>query len=614
MKLTFFGNSDIGRVRRTNEDNFSGKRVAENEHLFIIADGMGGHQAGEVASKLGITSFIRKYRKLRKHGLAVEESMVKSMKQANSSILKRALTDPYKRGMGTTFTALVIYNRKATIVHVGDSRIYLIRNNKIKKITTDHTFVEKMLKEGKISEEEARDHPQKNILYMSLGARESYIPEIINDMPIKKGDVITMCSDGLNNMVEDETIKKYSLGNDPEESVNALIDLANENGGGDNITIQIIHAGPSAKKRKRTSYKQNHLRKVSVSLILTLVFSMALFLLNLKNIESSIDNPGRVNTASLISSGHQAMKTTGKTNKQNLFKINAPDFPSHLSRDDFLFFSGDFITFRQKNDISVYSISKQKTAHHIYLKPFENIIPSIFSPAENSSSRKIKSIQSKQISEHIYIFRKAKTTFLTYRVIEKNSGKTLITIQSDLELNSVDHESRTVKFIKLTPPLDPIFMNKRAFIFHDQKSYYVIENPVKQKNNEIKFYKIRDVRYSSDCIISVNVNDDAIGILFFNTKKKIINKFEIPISDQSKQRKIHFEFAEKPINIEYINENSTIVYLSNGYIDIKKNNSFFHNYYVFQNENIAIQKILLDLSASRRILVDTYNRLFVLII
>lgn len=614
MKLTFYGNSDIGRVRRTNEDNFSGKKIAENEHLFIVADGMGGHQAGEVASKLGINSFVRKYRKLRKEGSAIEEAMLKSLKQANSSILKRALTDPYKRGMGTTFSALVIQNSKATIVHIGDSRIYLIRNDNIKKLTTDHTFVEKMLKEGKINEKEAREHPQKNILYMSLGARESYIPEILNDIDIKKGDVITMCSDGLNNMVEDETIKKYSLGHNPEESVKTLIDLANKNGGTDNTTIQIIHAGLSPRKKKETPPKSNRLRKVSVSLIFTLVFSMVLLLLNRKTMESSTDRLSQLHYSSLISSGHSVMNATGKTNKQNLFKINVPTFPPHLSRNDFLFFNGDFIIFRQQTNISIYSISKQEMVYNFFLKPSEKIIPSIFASTTTSTPYRSKPIQSSPITKNLFILRRAKTRFTKYQVFEKNSEKTLITIQSDLELNSVDYESRTVKFIKLSEPLDPIFINKRAFIFHDQKSFYVIEYPIKEKNNEIKFYKINDIEYSKNCFISAKKIDEVIKILFFNTRKKIINEFEIPVSEQNIQRKIRFEFTEKPLNIEYINENSTIIYLSNGYIDIKQNNSFSHNYYVFQNENIAIQRVLLDFSASRRILVDKQNRLFILIL
>ena len=128
MKINFFGKSDIGRVRTTNEDYFTSKKIDKNEHLFIVADGMGGHQAGEVASKLGTDTFVREYKKSRKMRNGIEESMVLSLKKSNASILKRSLTDPMKRGMGTTFTALVIADKKATIIHVGDSRIYLIRN------------------------------------------------------------------------------------------------------------------------------------------------------------------------------------------------------------------------------------------------------------------------------------------------------------------------------------------------------------------------------------------------------------------------------------------------------------------------------------------------------
>ena len=619
MKITFYGNSDIGRVRKTNEDNFSGQMIGENEHLFIVADGMGGHQAGEVASKLGTNSFIRKYRKSRKEGKGIEESMLHSLQQANSSILKRALTDPSKRGMGTTFTVLVIYNRKATIVHIGDSRIYLIRNNKIKKITTDHTFVEKMLKDGKINEKEARDHPQKNILYMSLGARKTYIPEILSDIDIKKGDVITMCSDGLNNMVEDEMIKKYSLGDDPEKSVKELINLANENGGTDNITIQIIHAGELLKRKKpKSPKKRTRLQKAALSLILALFSSFLLLLLNWKTIESHPNLQNDLQYSSFMNPKFQGMKRTETPNKQNLFKINTPTFPAHLSRDDFLFVTGDYIIFRQRKGVSIYSILKQEIITNFLLKPTEKLIPSIF--ASVSSSDKLSSVyrnnsfQIKTIAKNFYIFERAKTKFLKYQIVQKNSGKTLITIQSDPELNSVDHETRTVKFLKLAPPLIPIFINQRAFIFHDQKSFYVIEYPIKQKNNEIKFYKANEMEYTQNCFISIKTINKTIKILFFDVRKKIIKEFEIPISDQNDTRKILFEFTEKPLNIEYVNENSIIIYFSNGYIDIKKNNSFVHNYYVYQNENISIQRVLLDFTSNKKILVDKYNRLFILIL
>jgi protein phosphatase len=241
MRIDYFGRSDKGRVRKTNEDYFAGERIKEDEYLFVVADGMGGHRAGDVASRLGTQNFVRHYKKLRKKKNLIMNSMSQALEKANNVILAKATSDPRKRGMGTTFSAVVISGMSAYIVHVGDSRIYLVRGDEISQLTTDHTFVGKMLEEGRITEDEARDHPQKNILYMSLGARKTFEPEIKKQLDIIESDIFMMCSDGLNNMVSDNTIKEYLQSYNTYDAVEELIKLANDNGGTDNITIQVIH-------------------------------------------------------------------------------------------------------------------------------------------------------------------------------------------------------------------------------------------------------------------------------------------------------------------------------------------------------------------------------------
>lgn len=243
MKINFFGKSDIGKTRKTNEDFFLHEKIGDTEYLFVVADGMGGHQAGDVASRLGTTTFSEKYKALRKKRRSIADSMALSLNKANEIILKKATNDPRKTGMGTTFSACVISNMMAHIIHVGDSRVYLIRDKHIKRLTTDQTFVSKMVEDGRISEEEAKDHPQKNILYMSLGARESFTPEIICDIELSIGDIFVMCSDGLNSMVSDDIIREYSLSFPPQQAVEGLIERANDNGGIDNITIQVMGIG-----------------------------------------------------------------------------------------------------------------------------------------------------------------------------------------------------------------------------------------------------------------------------------------------------------------------------------------------------------------------------------
>ncbi len=250
MRIDYFAKSDKGNVRKGNEDFYAGEKIKHEEYLFVVADGMGGHRAGDVASKLGTLTFMKYYKKLRRKKFPIMDAMNRSVDKANWAILKKASSDPKKRGMGTTFSAIVISNLKAYIVHVGDSRIYLIRNDRILQLTTDHTFVGKMVEEGRITEDEARDHPQKNILYMSLGAREAFEPEVNEYFDILGGDLFVMCSDGLNNMVTDTIIKEYVLSYDTREAVEELIKLANSNGGTDNITIQVIHIDPNREPAK----------------------------------------------------------------------------------------------------------------------------------------------------------------------------------------------------------------------------------------------------------------------------------------------------------------------------------------------------------------------------
>lgn len=266
MKINFYGKSDKGKIRRDNEDYFVNEKISDNEYIFVVADGMGGHKAGEVASKLGTQTFINQYKNLREKKTSINASINISAKKANKAILTKALSDPGKRGMGTTFSTLVISDMKAHIIHIGDSRIYLIRNDKIKRMTRDHTFVEKMVEEGRISENEARDHPQKNILYMSLGARESFDPDVIENFELKDGDVLFMCSDGLNSVVTDNFIKEYSQSYHPDEAVDKLIQLANDNGGTDNITIQIIRIGQIKNLNKTEPIKIKKINKKMVSL------------------------------------------------------------------------------------------------------------------------------------------------------------------------------------------------------------------------------------------------------------------------------------------------------------------------------------------------------------
>lgn len=255
MKINFYGKSDKGKLRKNNEDYFSSEKINNKEYIFVVADGMGGHQAGDVASKLGTLTFISTYKTMRGKGFDVRYSLTGAINEANNTILEKASDDLRKRGMGTTFSAIAIVETGACIVHVGDSRVYVVRNNDIMRLTTDHTFVEKMVEEGRLTEEEARDHPQKNILYMSLGAKQSFFPDVSESFEIRGGDIYALCSDGLNNMVDDSVIKEHVMTYSPRTAVNKLVKLANRNGGTDNITLMVIKVEERGSKEKTEPIK-----------------------------------------------------------------------------------------------------------------------------------------------------------------------------------------------------------------------------------------------------------------------------------------------------------------------------------------------------------------------
>ena len=240
MEIHFFAKTDLGRIRTSNEDFFLSEKIDRDEYLFVVADGMGGHQAGDVAARLATEAFFRDYRKSRGRGEKVCKAMENAVKLANDYVYQRAVADVDKRGMGTTFSALLICGQRACGVHIGDSRIYLIRDGILKQLTKDHSFVEKLVEDGVITNQEAKSHPQKNVLYLSLGSRENVTPQVLDDIEVFPGDTFILCSDGLSNLVSENEMIDLVRDVFPEEAAGRMIDMANDRGGTDNITVQVI--------------------------------------------------------------------------------------------------------------------------------------------------------------------------------------------------------------------------------------------------------------------------------------------------------------------------------------------------------------------------------------
>ncbi|MFV9509930.1 Stp1/IreP family PP2C-type Ser/Thr phosphatase [Tepidibacillus sp. LV47] len=245
--LTAVG-SDVGKVRESNEDHvYLSEQYPNGSYIAIVADGMGGHLAGEIASKTAVETiyqelhpYVTKARSISELKGVLEEAIEK----ANTVVYQTSINDERYRGMGTTVVAAIVNEEGILLGHIGDSRAYLIDQEKIQQLTSDHSLVNELVKSGQISEEDAINHPRKNILTRALGTDES-VKLDMNLIPWKKGQTLLLCSDGLTNEVSDEKI--FELVNlnpeNPNEIVKQLIDQANQAEGKDNISVILIHHG-----------------------------------------------------------------------------------------------------------------------------------------------------------------------------------------------------------------------------------------------------------------------------------------------------------------------------------------------------------------------------------
>lgn len=233
------GKTDTGSKRSNNQDSifFSDKPVGPLPNLYIVADGMGGHRAGDQASQMAIdiaVDFIKK--STIENPIAV---LKRAMIYANNEIYKTASRDPDLRGMGTTMVAAVVQDDKLYVANIGDSRLYSV-GNEIKQITMDHSLVEELIRDGKLERKKGRNHPEKNIITKAMGSKEEVIPDFF-EIDINPEDKYLLCSDGLSNMVEDDEIRDIVVENeDLRDAVISLVDRANYYGGADNISVVII--------------------------------------------------------------------------------------------------------------------------------------------------------------------------------------------------------------------------------------------------------------------------------------------------------------------------------------------------------------------------------------
>ena len=238
------GISDTGRHRDNNEDSYflSGVPFCGLPNLYIVADGIGGHNAGEVASKEAIRFFKKYCRKNRVNRDEILDFIVGGVVYVNDNVMEMSLENKDYIGMGTTFSACVYDNGRLYIAHVGDSRIYGIYDDKIRQLTTDHSYVNELVKAGSITEEEARSHPKRNVLTQAIGTDSQLM---VDGKVIELADCrkVILCTDGLTDMVPENELLLSAKSNNNEEIAKSLVNLANQNGGTDNITLIIFDVG-----------------------------------------------------------------------------------------------------------------------------------------------------------------------------------------------------------------------------------------------------------------------------------------------------------------------------------------------------------------------------------
>lgn len=236
--------TDTGRVRRSNQDSYLTGEISGSVAWAVVCDGMGGANGGNVASAMAVKTISEHINSAYRDGMSsnsIRYLLMSAVSAANADVFDAAQNNDTLFGMGTTVVAVIIVNGIAHIAHAGDSRAYLINESGMEQITRDHSVVQSMIENGEITEEEAKYHPNRNVITRALGVNER-IDADYNEINLTDGDAILICTDGLTNYVENDRILKIIKNHNFYEYPEKLIETANNNGGGDNITVVMMSA------------------------------------------------------------------------------------------------------------------------------------------------------------------------------------------------------------------------------------------------------------------------------------------------------------------------------------------------------------------------------------
>jgi len=272
LQLNIGNYSDVGKTREINEDYF-GSFSGRFGSLLLVCDGMGGHNGGEIASRIAVETISCHFEKLNdSYNIPVEINA--SLEAANTSIILKAKEDPELTNMGSTVVLVLVNNGLAYYTSLGDSRIYKIRDGVLQQITKDNSLVQQMVDSNIITKDEAKIHPKKNVITKALGSNDELAPDIYEPFELQANDKLILCSDGLTAHVDVEEIFQFVENNPPQEAAQKLVELANERGGTDNITVQIAAVGI-----KKNSVKKSTSNNFLPYLILTVSLIALVFIL-----------------------------------------------------------------------------------------------------------------------------------------------------------------------------------------------------------------------------------------------------------------------------------------------------------------------------------------------
>lgn len=236
------GKTDIGQMRQMNQDVFCTGELGTTACYAVVCDGMGGEKAGNVASRIACDLICERIRSGYREGIdqnSIRDLLITAVTAANSEVYRAAKANPDYDGMGTTAVAAIISERTLYIAHVGDSRAYVINNNEFTQVTRDHSLVQELLEQGKISDEDAKHHPQKNLITRAVGVESKVCIDYLETM-LNAEDKVLICTDGLSNNCEASVLHRMVVENPPEQVPELLIDAANDAGGPDNITVVLL--------------------------------------------------------------------------------------------------------------------------------------------------------------------------------------------------------------------------------------------------------------------------------------------------------------------------------------------------------------------------------------